>query len=245
MKKIFIIVLQFLPFTFLYPQLSGSLFGTNYSFQKPSIGGSGGNGGGSGGNWSVNSSTSTAPSSTEVITDVYDTVAASAFEKGRKFWNKDWDKAIHFFKKAKAYGRKKDEAYYDKVIRKASGYKEWDKGVEQAKAKSWDKAIEFYKDALKYLPDEKTLKDNIIACSYNKTLGLAEKYYNNGDYINGAVYYNVLWKNFDNGSWVVQERYSKCLSEIEKMKKSEQAHAKFNSRLEEVKKGLPFIRYGW
>jgi len=243
-----ILLLQLLPFTLLHAQsMSGSLFGTSYSFDKPSMSGRGSGSGGSGrsDNWSSgNTNYTPAPTSSETITKAYQGFASQAYNKGIEAWKKkDWNSAIRFFNRATIYNEK--NASYQKALNDAKGYKQWDEGVKQAEKQNWDKAIEHYKNALEYLPNDKTLKNNIIGCSYNKTSALADKYFTKGDYISAAVYYQVLWKNFGNNNMLVQDRYAQSYTKISAMKQSEGAYVKFNAKLQEVKNELPFINDEW
>jgi len=187
----------------------------------------------------------TSPSSSDIITEMYKKKETKEYEEAVKAWKqRDWDKAITHFKRAEAYHT--NNQIYEAAISQARGYKEWDKGVEEAKNENWDKAIERYKEALQYFPNDNTLMKNIIECSYSKILELAAKEYNNQkDCVNIAVYYYILWKNFGDSSELVQQRYSHCSSIIENMKQSEKGHLKFESRLSEVRKELPFINSNW
>ncbi len=246
MKKIFLITVLLLPFTWLYSQIKGNLFGESYNFEKPRM--SSGGGGGNNNNYSnwssSNTASSPAPTSSETITEAYQEKARKEYNKGVEAWKKrNWDDAIKFFKKATIFNEKNSS--YQKALDEARGYKEWDEGIKEAEQGNWDKAIDKYKKSLEYFPNDTTLKNNIIACSYNKTLGLAQKYFDKEDYVNAAVYYNVLWKNFGNDSRYVQDRYSECYSKIGEMKKAEQGYAKFSSKLEEVKRELPFVNNSW
>jgi|GEM_PF-5218074 len=244
MKKAMILLLLLFP-VLLKAQLSGDLFGTRYNFSKPTLSGSGGGGGG-GGNWNsnVSSSTYSTPSSSVIITQAYDKKAAEAYNEGVEAWKKkDWDEAIRQFNKAQAFNPKNSD--YIKYRDQAKGLKEWYRGIDEATKKNWDKAIARYREALRFFPEDKTLKDNIIACSYNKTSALAEKYYDNSDHINAAVYYNILLKNFDDKRQVVIDRYTESYQAVSNMKKSEQALSKFNLKLKEVRDELPFINSEW
>lgn len=184
------------------------------------------------------------PTSKESQTKAFHDKAAEEFKKGAEAWKKrDWNEAIRAFKVACAYNP--GNSQYNKALSDARGYKEWDKGVEEAKKNNWDEAIRRYKSALLSFPNETILKNNIFGCSYNQTLELAEKYYNDSDWINASVYYNVLWKNFENKSTTVLYRYSETQNKIKNMKKSEEGFVKFNSRLYKVKKGLLFLNNNW
>jgi tetratricopeptide (TPR) repeat protein len=245
MKKVLIIILALLPIAALRAQISGNLFGTPYSFTVPR--GAGGGGGG-GGNYSVNRSTAASnyvpsPSSSEVITDAYKNEAADFYSKGCKYWNKDWGKAERYFKKASDYND--GNAGYKKAYLDAKGYKEWDEGVKEATAKNWDKAIEYYKEALNSFPDNPTLKDNIIGCSYHKTGEQAEKYFAKKDWISAAAYYNTLMRNFGDNGMETTARFSSSYSEIDKMRKADGAYIKYNSKLDEIKRDLPFVNTSW
>ncbi len=245
MKKILFSTLLILPFAFLHAQLTGTLFGTSYSFDKPTMHSSGGGNNNQNSRWNSGSSDYTpAPTSSENITKEYGQKAREEYNRGIKAWNKrDWNVAIRSFKVAIAYD--KNNSYYQSALNKAKGYKEWDEGVAEANKENWDKAIELYKNALQYFPNDATLKNNIIGCSYNKTLGLAKKYFDKGDWINAAVYYNIMMKNFGNESQFVQTRFSDSYTKISNMRESEQALSKFNLRVEDVKKDLPFVNNGW
>jgi tetratricopeptide (TPR) repeat protein len=240
MKKLFILILSVLPLSFLQAQLSGNLFGTDYSFDKPTFGGRGGNN-----NWSSkdNSSTGSSPSIPHIsgvnMGKIYKDFAREAYKKGNEYWNKDWTKAIRHYKKAKDY----DPAYTN-VYNDAIGYNEWDKAGKDFDKKEWDRASSHYIEALKYFPNNKDLKNNIIASSYNKVSGLAKKYYDEKNWVYAAAYYNVLMKNFDERGQV-ETLFSQCYTEVGKMKRAENAYSKFNAKVKEIKDDLPFVNNTW
>ncbi|HYM92740.1 MAG TPA: hypothetical protein VET23_01260 [Chitinophagaceae bacterium] len=245
MKSVYVLLFLFSPLTFLRAQISsGNLFCSPYSFDFSNLKGSGGNNNDNS-NWkSGNSDYRSAPTSSESITATYQEKAREKYNKGVKAWDKkDWNETIRFFKAAIAFD--KNNTQYAKALNDARGYKEWDEGVNKAVKKNWANAIEKYKKSLEYFPGNTILKNNIIGCSNNESWELAEKYYKQKDYINAGVYYNVLWKNFGNNSNLVQSRYAECLSIISGMKKPELAQARFNTKLEQVKKELPYISNGW
>ena len=243
MKRVFLLFLVSFYCVMIKAQMSGTLFGTPYSFSKPTMSGGGG-GGGNNNNWhSTSTSTVTAPSSGEVLNNAYKQKAAEKYTKGVAAWNRrDWDQAIRLFNDAIAFNN--SQTYQD-ALQKAKGYREWDKGVELATKEHWQDAISRYQKALEYFPDNNTLKNNIIGCSYNQVLELADKYYKNEDWINAAVYYNVLWKNFGYDNYTAQSRYSEAYTKINGMKKADKALSKFNAKLEDIKKGLPFVSDNW
>ncbi len=241
-------ILFFLPLAMLYGQTS--------SFSIPGVDGSTGtfnfshsNAGVGTGNSRDRYQTGTGGSqptdnSSVIITKAYQKFAAETYAKAVQAWNKkNWEEVIRLCKKAKAYDPINNT--YKTALNDAHGNQEWDKGVEAANNNNYENAIARFKESLKYFPDNSTLKANIIICSRNKTADEAEKYYNKQDWINAAVYYNALWKNFDINSLEAQNRYSECMSNIDKMKKADKAYLKFNAKLAEVKRELAAKNIDW
>ncbi len=243
MKKAIVILLLFSPIVMLNAQttFSGGWKGGDVTVDFSGLRKSGGGPGNTQERYSSNRESSPSIPGGIIIGKEYSRFAADAYRKTIIPWNKrDWSKVIEHCNDAVAYAKTdiENRKIYVKAREEAKGYKEWDKGVEDADNNNYDKAIERFKNALEYFPDDVTLKTNIVLCCFNKITDEAVKYYNKEDWVNAAAYYNVLWKNFDNNSTEVQTRYSECLSKIENMKKTEKAHLKFNTKLAEVQKTL-------
>lgn len=174
----------------------------------------------------------------------YNRFAADAFKKAVEAWKKrDWDAVIRHCNTAHVYNP--DNSDYVKTREDAKGYREWDKGVEESDRGNHDKAIDRFSIALRFFPDHPTLKSNIVICSRNKTADQAEKAYKAKNWVDAAVYYNVLWKNFGNNNETVQNRYAECLTKMEGMKQAEKAHIRFDAKLAEVKASLQARNINW
>ena len=243
MKKAIVILLLLSPIVMLNAQttFSGGWKGGDVTVDFSGLRKSGGGQGNTQERYSSERESSPSIPSGETLGKTYSINAADAYKKAVKAWNtRDWDAVIKHCNTAVAYAKFDigNQKIYSRIREQAKGYKEWDKGVEDADNNNYDKAIERFKNALEYLPEEAMLKTNIVLCCFNKITEAAVEYYNKENWVYAAAYYNVLWKNFDSNSAEVQTKYSECMSKIENMKKAEQGHLKYNAKLAEVQRTL-------